>query len=68
MHRDSTVNQLMFTTSLEGGIMKYTDSALLGAIERGRVIIIDEADKAVEHVVAIIFKSLAGHLSVLLAR
>ncbi|KAI0089424.1 AAA domain-containing protein [Irpex rosettiformis] len=59
LHRDSTVNQLMFTTSLEGGIMKYTDSPLLRAIKYGRVIIIDEADKAAEHVVAI-FKSLAG--------
>ncbi|KAI0342455.1 hypothetical protein BDW22DRAFT_1330827 [Trametopsis cervina] len=59
LHRDSTVNQLMFTTSLEGGVMQYTDSPLLRAIKYGRVIIIDEADKAPEHVVAI-FKSLAG--------
>ena len=49
----------MFTTSLEGGIISYTDSALLRAIKFGRVIIIDEADKAPEHVVAI-FRSLAG--------
>ncbi|KAI0703059.1 AAA domain-containing protein [Cytidiella melzeri] len=59
LHRDSTVNQLMFTTSLEGGTMKYIDSPLLRAIKHGRVIIIDEADKAAEHVVAV-FKSLAG--------
>lgn len=39
--------------------MKYTDSPLLRAIQFGRVIIIDEADKAAEHVVAI-FRSLAG--------
>ncbi len=39
--------------------MTYTDSPLLLAIKYGRVIIIDEADKAAEHVVAI-FKSLAG--------
>ncbi len=50
----------MFTTSLEGGVLKYTDSPLLRAIIYGRVIIIDEADKAPEHVVAI-FRSLAGH-------
>lgn len=50
----------MFTTSLENGIIKYTDSPLLRAIKYGRVIIIDEADKAPEHVVAI-FRSLAGH-------
>jgi hypothetical protein len=49
----------MFTTSLEGGIISYTDSPLLRAIKYGRVIIIDEADKAPEHVVAI-FRSLAG--------
>ncbi|KAF9034673.1 hypothetical protein BDZ89DRAFT_1157933 [Hymenopellis radicata] len=59
LHRDTTVNQLMFTTSLEGGVLKYTDSPLLRAIMYGRVIIIDEADKAPEHVVAI-FRSLAG--------
>ncbi|KAJ7230837.1 AAA domain-containing protein [Mycena haematopus] len=59
LHRDTTVNQLMFTTSLENGIIKYTDSPLLRAIALGRVIIIDEADKAPEHVVAI-FRSLAG--------
>ncbi|KAJ3505514.1 hypothetical protein NLJ89_g7376 [Agrocybe chaxingu] len=59
LHRDTTVNQLMFTTALEGGIINYTDSPLLRAIKFGRVIIIDEADKAPEHVVAI-FRSLAG--------
>ncbi|GLB39985.1 putative von Willebrand factor (vWF) type A domain [Lyophyllum shimeji] len=59
LHRDTTVNQLMFTTSLAKGILRYTDSPLLRAITFGRVIIIDEADKAPEHVVAI-FRSLAG--------
>ncbi|KAG6840024.1 hypothetical protein C0991_009490 [Blastosporella zonata] len=44
---------------LEGGVVQYTDSPLLRAITYGRVIIIDEADKAPEHVVAI-FRSLAG--------
>ncbi|KAG7095577.1 hypothetical protein E1B28_006310 [Marasmius oreades] len=59
LHRDTTVNQLMFTTNLENGVIKYTDSPLLRAIIFGRVIIVDEADKAPEHVVAI-FRSLAG--------
>ncbi|KAG5641083.1 hypothetical protein DXG03_006055, partial [Asterophora parasitica] len=45
--------------SLESGVLHYTDSPLLRAITFGRVIIIDEADKAPEHVVAI-FRSLAG--------
>ncbi|KAK0451876.1 AAA domain-containing protein [Armillaria borealis] len=56
LHRDTTVNQLMFTTSLEAGVLKFTDSPLLRAITFGRVIIIDEADKAPEHVVAIFRK------------
>ncbi|KDQ56692.1 hypothetical protein JAAARDRAFT_207783 [Jaapia argillacea MUCL 33604] len=66
LHRDTTVNQLMFQTSLEGGVIKYTDSPLLRAITYGRVIIIDEADKAPEHVIAI-FRSLAAHSEMTLA-
>ena len=50
----------MFTTNLEGGVLRYTDSPLLRAIIYGRVIIVDEADKAPEHVVAV-FRSLGGH-------
>lgn len=50
----------MFTTSLESGVINHKDSPLLRAVTYGRVIIIDEADKAPEHVVAI-FRSLAGH-------
>lgn len=49
----------MFQTTLEGGIIKHTDSPLLRAIKLGRVIVVDEADKAAEHVVAV-FRSLAG--------
>uniref|UniRef100_A0A0W0GBJ0 ATPase dynein-related AAA domain-containing protein n=1 Tax=Moniliophthora roreri TaxID=221103 RepID=A0A0W0GBJ0_MONRR len=59
LHRDTTVNQLMFTTILENGVIHYSDSPLLRAIKYGRVILVDEADKAPEHVVAI-FRSLAG--------
>ncbi|KAH8102169.1 AAA domain-containing protein [Cristinia sonorae] len=66
LHRDTTVNQLMFTTSLESGVLKYTDSPLLRAIKLGRVIVVDEADKAAEHVVAI-FRSLAGQGELTLA-
>lgn len=50
----------MFQTSLENGVMKHSDSPLLRAVQFGRIIIIDEADKAAEHVVAV-FRSLAGH-------
>ena len=66
LHRDTTVNQLMFTTSLERGIIRHTDSPLLRAIIYGRVVLIDEADKAPEHVVAI-FRSLAGQNEMTLA-
>ncbi|KAI0943485.1 hypothetical protein AcW1_002637 [Taiwanofungus camphoratus] len=66
LHRDTTVNQLMFQTILEGGVIKYTDSPLLRAIVRGRAIVVDEADKAPEHVVAI-FRSLAGQGELTLA-
>jgi len=50
----------MFQTSLQNGVIKYEDSPLLRAVSLGRVIVVDEADKAPEHVVAV-FKSLAGH-------
>ncbi|KAI0265323.1 AAA domain-containing protein [Gloeopeniophorella convolvens] len=47
------------TTTLERGIIRYTDSPLLRAAAHGRVLVVDEADKAPEHVVAV-FRSLAG--------
>jgi MoxR-like ATPase len=56
----------MFTTTLERGVIKRTDSPLLRAITYGRIILIDEADKAPEHVVAI-FRSLAGQSEMTLA-
>ena len=54
------VNQLMFTTTLEQGVLRHNDSPLLRAIKFGRVIIVDEADKAPAHVVAVL-RSLGGH-------
>jgi len=50
----------MFQTSLQNGVIKYEDSPLLRAVSLGRVIVIDEVDKAPDHVVAV-FRSLAGH-------
>ena len=49
----------MFTTTLHSGVLRYADSPLLRAIMYGRVMVVDEADKAPEHVVAV-FRSLAG--------
>ncbi|KAH8112896.1 AAA domain-containing protein [Phellopilus nigrolimitatus] len=66
LHRDTTVNQLMFTTTLEGGVLRYADSPLLRAITHGRIIVVDEADKAPEHVVAV-FRSLGSHAEMTLA-
>ncbi|KAH9931510.1 AAA domain-containing protein [Fomitopsis serialis] len=66
LHRDTTVNQLMFTTVLSQGTIEYTDSPLLRAITHGRIMVVDEADKAAEHVVAI-FRGLAGHGQLTLA-
>ncbi|KAL5520838.1 hypothetical protein ACEPAF_2841 [Sanghuangporus sanghuang] len=60
LHRDTTVNQLMFTTTLSGGILRFEDSPLLRAIIHGRIIVIDEADKAPSHVIAA-FHSLGAH-------
>ena len=56
----------MFQTNLEGGVIVNTDSPLLRAIIYGRLIIIDEADKAAAHVVAVL-RSLAGHGQLTLA-
>ncbi|KAL8292641.1 hypothetical protein RQP46_001253 [Phenoliferia psychrophenolica] len=52
LHRDSTPQSLMFQTSLDGGVIRYVDSPLLRAVKHGRVIVIDETDKAAAHVVA----------------
>ena len=49
----------MFQTTLERGVIRFTDSPLLRAVAHGRILVVDEADKAPEHVVAI-FRSLAG--------
>jgi hypothetical protein len=40
-------------------VIRHADSPLLRAVAHGRVLVVDEADKAPEHVVAI-FRSLAG--------
>ncbi|GAA5962669.1 hypothetical protein JCM21900_006763 [Sporobolomyces salmonicolor] len=59
LHRDSTTQSLMFQTTLEGGVIRYVESPLLRAIKLGRVIVIDEVDKAPPPVVASL-ASLAG--------
>ena len=58
LHRDTTVQSLLFQPILKEGKIIYMDSPLLKAIKFGRVIMIDEADKAPVHVISVI-KSLA---------
>lgn len=66
LHRDSTVQSLMFTTSIEGGVIKYVDSPLIRAVQLGRVLVVDEVDKAPPPVVAV-FASLASRGEMTLA-
>ncbi|KAI8846560.1 AAA domain-containing protein [Chytridium lagenaria] len=58
LHRDTTVSSLTISTSIENGIIVYSDSPLIRAVKKGRVIVIDEADKAPVTITAIL-KSLA---------
>ena len=50
----------MFTTTLSAGELRHEDSPLLRAIKLGRICVVDEADKAPAHVVAV-FRSLGSH-------
>jgi von Willebrand factor A domain-containing protein 8 len=46
LHRDSTVQSLTMIPSLQDGRVIFEDSPLLRAAKTGRVLVIDEADKA----------------------
>ncbi|KAJ3102237.1 hypothetical protein HDU97_000673 [Phlyctochytrium planicorne] len=46
LHRDTTVASLTISASVENGVIVYSDSPLIRAVKKGRVIVIDEADKA----------------------
>jgi midasin (ATPase involved in ribosome maturation) len=54
LHRDTTVQALTIQTTVSEGILRYEDSALVKAVRDGQVLIIDEADKAPLHVIAIL--------------
>lgn len=54
LHRDTTVQALTLSPSLVDGRVFYEDSALVRAVKMGRVLVIDEADKAPLEVVAIL--------------
>lgn len=58
LHRESTVQSLTVLPSLENGRIIYQDSPLIRAAKEGRVLVVDEADKAPVEVVSVL-KSLA---------
>ena len=64
LHRDSTIQSLTLLPTLEGGHISFQESPLVIAARTGRILLVDEADKAPLEVVAIL-KSLAedGELS-----
>ncbi|XGW33259.1 hypothetical protein V3C99_017601 [Haemonchus contortus] len=65
LHRDTTVESITMQTTVENGILRYEDSALVRAARAGHVLVIDEADKAPLHVIAIL-KSLLDSGTLLL--
>ncbi len=58
LHRDTTVSSLTLRPVLEGGAIRHEDSALVRAARLGRVLVVDEADKAPLEVVCVL-KALA---------
>jgi hypothetical protein len=54
LHRDTTIAQLTATPTLVNGRVAFVDSPLVRAVRDGRVLVIDEADKAPLEVVAIL--------------
>ena len=54
LHRDTTVHSLTVQPVIKSGIISYEDSPLVKAAKEGRVLVIDEADKAPLHVTCIL--------------
>ena len=54
LHRDTTVQSLLTSPSLESGRVVYHDSPLVRAAKEGRILVLDEADKAPVEVVALL--------------
>eukprot|EP00040_Diaphanoeca_grandis_P037065 m.239589 g.239589 ORF g.239589 m.239589 type:complete len:1870 (-) comp33748_c0_seq3:356-5965(-) len=54
LHRDTTVQTLTQQPSVEGGRIVYHDSPLVRAIQKGYVLVVDEADKAPTHVTCVL--------------
>lgn len=64
--RDTTVQTLTLQASVADGRVVYEDSALVRAVKRGDVLVVDEGDKAPTHVTQIL-KSLVERGSMHLA-
>lgn len=54
LHRDSTIQSLLLTPSVENGKILYHDSPLVRAATLGRLLVVDEADKAPTEVVSML--------------
>jgi energy-coupling factor transporter ATP-binding protein EcfA2 len=54
LHRDTTVQALTLTPTLVNGRVVWEDSPLVKALVNGRVLVIDEADKAPTEVVCVL--------------
>lgn len=46
LHRDTTIQSLLSIPSVENGLIVYHDSPLVKAAKNGRILLLDEADKA----------------------
>ncbi|KAK2575217.1 hypothetical protein KPH14_002679 [Odynerus spinipes] len=54
LHRDTTVQTLTLQPMVKDGRVVYEDSPLVQAVKYGRVLVVDEADKAPTHVTCIL--------------
>jgi len=54
LHRDTTIQSLLISPSVEDGRIVYNDSPLVRAAREGRILVLDEADKAPVEVVAVL--------------
>lgn len=54
LHRDTTVHTLTVQPIIDHGVVRYEDSPLVKAVRFGRVLVVDEADKAPLHVTCVL--------------
>lgn len=54
LHRDTTVHSLTLQPIIDHGVVRYEDSPLVKAVRFGRVLVVDEADKAPLHVTCVL--------------